>query len=134
MGARRKAREMVLQGLYTADLLNGWEQDPDELLIEEPGSAQSLPFARSLLEGVLQNRSDLDRRIEDCASHWKLQRMNIVDRNILRLGAFELLHRDDIPTRVSINEAVELAKVYGDRETAAFLNGVLDRIARTVRG
>lgn len=122
---------MALQGLYTADLLGLWDRDPEEFLPHESESPQSLPFARKLLEGVFRCRSDVDRAIEDSASHWSLSRMNVVDRNILRVAAFELLQCEDIPIRVSINEALELAKVYGEKETGAFLNGILDRIART---
>jgi len=133
MGNRRRAREMALQGLYTADLLGLWDRDPEELLPAKSESPESLPFARKLLGGVFQYRSDIDREIEASAIHWSLHRMNVVDRNILRVAAFELLYCEDIPVRVSINEALELAKVYGEKETAAFLNGILDKVARTRR-
>lgn len=125
---------MAVQGLYTADLLGEWERDPEDLLPRDPESAQSLVFARRLLEGVLEQRPEIDRRIESSSSHWSLDRMNVVDRNILRVATFELLFCDDIPAKVSINEALELAKTFADREAVSFLNGILDRIARGLSG
>lgn len=125
---------MAVQGLYTADLLGEWDRDPEDLLPRDPQSAQSLLFARRLLMGVLEQRSEIDRRIESSSSHWSLDRMNVVDRNILRVATFELLFCEDIPAKVSINEALELAKTFADREAVSFLNGILDRIARGLSG
>jgi len=134
MGVRRKARELAVQALYTADLLGEWERDLEQLLPWGIESAESLPFARRLLAGVLERRAEIDRRIESSSSHWSLDRMNVVDRNILRLATFELLCCDDIPAKVSINEALELAKTFADREAVSFLNGILDRVARSLPG
>ena len=85
-------------------------------------------FARELVEGVLQHLPQIDECIRSVAENWDLARMAVVDRNILRLGAFELLHRRDIPPKVAINEAVDLAKRYGSADSGTFVNGILDRI------
>ncbi len=125
---------MAVQALYTADLLGEWDRNPEDLLPRDPESAESLSFARRLLEGVLARRPEIDRRIESSSSHWSLDRMNVVDRNILRVATFELLCCEDIPAKVSINEALELAKTFADREAVSFLNGILDRVARGLSG
>lgn len=125
---------MALQALYTADLLGEWSRNPEDLLPRGPASAESLPFARRLLEGVLARRKEIDRRIESSSSHWSVDRMNVVDRNILRVATFELLCCEDIPAKVSINEALELARTFADREAVSFVNGILDRVARGLPG
>ena len=146
MIGRRRAREFALQALYAVDMngagggaaLSGlWAgrlEDP------EPGndevvSPDEMEFAQEIVRGVLEDREVLDQRIEAASLHWRLPRMPVVDRNILRIGAHELLHRSDIPASVSINEAIELAKRFGGAESRAFVNGILDRIAgETGRG
>src|SRR5262249_35071062 len=87
------------------------------------------PFALALYDGVLQERADLDRRLAQAAENWKVQRMAVVDRNILRLGEYELLHVPDTPAAVVIDEAIELARRYGSADSPAFVNGVLDRLS-----
>ena len=96
---------------------------------DEPVSPEELEFAQELVRGVLEEREELDARIDAASLNWRLARMPVVDRNILRLGAHELLSRADIPASVSINEAIELAKRFGGAESRAFVNGILDRIA-----
>jgi N utilization substance protein B len=86
-----------------------------------------MEFALSLLDGVREHRADLDRVLTAKAEHWTLERMAVVDRNILRLGAYEILHTDT-PKRVIINEAVELAKLFGAEQSPAFVNAILDRV------
>lgn len=125
---------MAVQALYTADLLGEWDRSFEDLLPRDPESAESLPFARRLLEGVLARKAEIDRRIESSSSHWSLDRMNVVDRNILRVATFELLCCEDIPAKVSINEALELAKTFADKEAVSFLNGILDRVAKGLPG
>ena len=94
------------------------------------GSPEDDPeFANLLVRGCAGVRDALDERIRAVSKHWRLERMSRVDRNIIRLGAFELLHMAEIPRRVTLNEAVELAKRFGNEESPAFVNGVLDRIA-----
>lgn len=145
MTGRRRAREFALQALYAVDVaaesggpaLSGlWASRLDD--VEAAGDAVSpeeSEFAKEIVRGVLEDREGLDRRIEAASLHWRLPRMPVVDRNILRIGAFELTHRADIPASVSINEAIELAKRFGGAESRAFVNGILDRIAsETGRG
>lgn len=85
-------------------------------------------FAETLVRGTAEKTAELDEVIQANAAHWSLARIAPVERNILRLAAFELLYRDDIPERVAINEAIELAKLYGSEESSAFVNGILDQI------
>ena len=137
---RRRAREFALQALYAADIggdsgggaLAGlWSAQLDELgePLAEPVAAEETEFASAIVAGVLAEKSGLDERIERVSEHWRMARMPVVDRNILRLGTWELLHREDIPASVAINEAIELAKRFGGGESRAFVNGLLDRIA-----
>ncbi len=138
---RRSAREYALQFLYRIDFLevgasknalknaicafwaDGKESD-DEVRI----------FAENIIEGTLQNLGPIDEELARVADKWDLGRMASVDRNILRMGAYELLCRPDIPDAVSMNEAIEIAKKYSTADSAAFINGILDRIAREARG
>jgi len=131
MSRRRRAREVVLQVLYEDDLnptRNLAASDAflcrrlrhDPLLVE---------FARGLLAGVRRNRGELDQLLSERAENWSLHRMAVTDRNVLRLGAYEMLFTDT-PDRVAINEAVELAKRYGARPSSQFVNGILDRLLR----
>ena len=131
MDVRRKAREMALQAMYTMDLIGRWQSDFSDLLFEKEQWTSSVDPACRILAGVLEHRKGIDQTIEEHAEHWSVSRMNLIDRNLLRMAAYELLFCDDVPMKVSINEAIELAKNYGTRESARFLNGILDRIART---
>ena len=129
MSTRHKARELALQILYSMDMLG---DDTDELFdgLGELVSPKQAPsnFCRRLVRGVIDHRSDLDRIIEAHSSNWKVYRMSGVDRNILRLAAFEMLYCEDIPAKVSINEAIEMGKKFGTDETGPFVNGVLDAV------
>jgi len=129
MTSRRMARELALQTLYTVDLIGRWDDEPAEPLRIDPDAEAAVSFSRRLIEGVFRNRTEIDERIQRFSRHWTLPRMNLIDRNLLRMAAFELIYCDDIPGKVSINEALELAKRYGTVETHRFLNGILDRIA-----
>lgn len=128
MTGRSRAREVVLQVLYQDDL----NPDADLAAIEEfmrhrlKNNAQLVEFGQSLLSGVRRNREELDTMLARCAANWSLERMAVTDRNVIRLGAYEILYTDT-PGPVVINEAVELAKRYGARQSAHFVNGVLDR-------
>ncbi len=137
MGSRRTARERALQALYQLEvspssvdtaLAQAWAASDDE----EPQDEAATRFAQELVNGVQANAAELDRLIEANSHNWRLERMSRIDRNILRLGTFELSKRDDIPKKVSINEAVEMAKKFGTEESFAFINGLLDRIATAV--
>ena len=144
MPGRRKGREIALQILYQAD----WERqiDPNEMdnfaikALKQyqtdlaPGRSADDPeineFILDLVSGVLQRRSKVDEIIKRFSKGWKIQRMAMVDRNILRLGLYELCFHPDIPPKVAINEAVELAKRFGDANSPAFVNGILDSVYR----
>jgi N utilization substance protein B len=94
--------------------------------------SEEVEFAQRLAFGVHQRRDAIDELIESCSTNWRLARMPVVDRNILRMAAFELMECQDIPATVSINEAVELAKRFGSADSRAFVNGIVDRMARTL--
>ncbi|WP_321491646.1 transcription antitermination factor NusB [uncultured Desulfobacter sp.] len=131
MGDRRKSRELALQALFSMDL-NRTDSLPqlDEFL-DQYGEDVSEPtrlFFQTLVDGVLNNRKKIDTLLDQCAKNWKISRMPAVDRNIMRIAAFEMLHLSDIPHSVSINEAVDIGKKFGTRDSGPFINGVLDRI------
>lgn len=131
MGSRRKSRELALQALFYFDYDKG---DPKELLplflenFQDMMDDGAVPFFETLVKGVKTNQSDIDRLINTCSRNWKVARMPAVDRNIMRIGVFEFLKCPDIPSSVTINEAVEIGKRFGTRESAPFINGVLDRV------
>jgi transcription antitermination protein NusB len=128
MTRRSRAREVALQVLYQDDLNPGHNPaQTDEFLEKRLPSAELKEFARSLVAGVRRNRSELDQVLSQTADHWSLGRMAATDRNVLRLGAYEILYAET-PDRVAINEAVELAKRFGTRQSAQFVNGILDRL------
>jgi N utilization substance protein B len=128
MTGRSRAREVVLQILYQDDL----NPDADPTAVEEflrkrlKNNEPLINFARSLLSGVRRNRQELDAMLARCAANWSLERMAVTDRNVIRLGAYEILYTDT-PGPVVIDEAVELAKRFGAKQSAQFVNGVLDR-------
>lgn len=134
---RTQAREAALKALYLLDLRpDAGQRELDEAMGEELRSDEARSFARALVEGTRRNLAEIDREVEAVAHNWKLKRMAVVDRNVLRLGTYELLHcRDDIPPAVAIDEAVSIAKKFSTRESGAFVNGILDRIRlRAERG
>jgi transcription antitermination protein NusB len=129
---RRKAREYALQILFQTDFTNKKvdRKNLDEFWSDKKDKGEVRKFADELVTGALYNLDEIDRRIEKVTENWILKRMAAVDRNILRVAAYEILYRKDIPSAVAINEALEIAKKYSTSEAAAFLNGVLDRLAR----
>ena len=148
MRKRTRSREFALQILYQIDMTHGtaaevledfWEDKSDVALT--PKEKESLEeykkdpdirrYAETLVGGVLGKLETVDKLIERFAENWEMKRMAYVDRNILRLSTFEMLYLDDIPLKVAINEAVELAKRYGESDSSKFVNGILDRIAKT---
>jgi N utilization substance protein B len=126
--SRRRAREIALQVLYEDDLNPDHDPRATERFIRRRlnNDAELVEFTRSLVNGVRRNRSELDQLLAQRAENWSLERMAVTDRNVLRLGAYEILFTDT-PGRVAINEAVELAKRFGARHSAQFVNGILDR-------
>jgi len=128
MARRTRAREVALQVLYQDDLNPRHNPADDELFVKgRLQGGELVEFAGSLIAGVRRNRGELDVVLSQTADHWSLERMAATDRNVLRLGAYEILYADT-PGRVAINEAVELAKRFGSRQSAQFVNGILDRL------
>ena len=127
---RRKGREIALQILYQKDIakLSTEEAIENYKKYLNINNAEALKFGEELVRGVSENLEFIDNVIKKYTPSWPIERMNITDRNILRLGVFEMFFRPDIPEVVSINEAVELAKLYGTDDSPAFINGVLDSI------
>ena len=132
MGVRREGREQVLQALYAVEMS---PDEPREALrlfwAGQRCSAAARQFAEDLLDGILANRANIDKAIASTSANWALARMAKIDLSILRLAAYELLFREDIPRNVTINEAIEIAKKFGSEESPAFVNGILDEIARS---
>ena len=130
MGARSTAREAALQMLYAIEATGS---SPDEVIRdfwrELPGDPEDRPYADEAVRGVAADLGAIDASIQAASTNWRLERMARVDRNLLRLGVWELTKRSDVPRAVVIDEAVEIAKRYGTEESRAFVNGVLDRVA-----
>lgn len=130
MGARSSGREAALQMLFAVEATSA---PPAQVLRdfwrEFPGDAEGRPYSESLVQGVVGERGALDERITKASEHWRLSRMTRVDRNVLRLGTWELLHEAETPRAVILDEAVELAKRFGTEDSGAFVNGVLGRVA-----
>ncbi len=126
---RRESREKVFQTLFMMDALG---VGPD-VAIPLFALASELPSDREYYEesvrGVWKHREEVDGLIRKCAEHWRLERMALVDRNILRLGVYEICHSADVPYVVAINEAVVLGKRFGSEESGAFINGILDKVS-----
>jgi transcription antitermination factor NusB len=134
MGSRRRARELAIKVLFHLEFTPGDPEEVFQLICENFGSSKSMrSFSRDLVLGVCANRRELDRLISRASEHWRLERMSRVDRTILRLGAFEILAMKDIPPKVSIDEAVELGKIYGTEDSGGFINGVLDNIYNNLK-
>ena len=131
MHKRTRAREYALQLLYQLDVTHaGCSPAVEEFWAQHRVPAAVETFATDLVQGTVGHQGEIDRLIAAHASNWDIGRMAVVDRNILRLGAYELLYLDDVPPKVCLNEAVELAKRFGDDESSKFVNGVLDAIHR----
>ncbi|MDQ3031824.1 MAG: transcription antitermination factor NusB [Myxococcota bacterium] len=130
MGSRRKGREAALQMLYQMEASSVRAEEAIHLFWASLGSTrEGEDFANRLVRGCEEELEAIDARIRDVSQHWRLERMTRVDRNILRLATYELLRMTDVPRRVTLNEAVELAKRFGSDGSPGFVNGVLDRIA-----
>ena len=133
MRRRTLAREHALKILYQFDitkrpleavLVNYWKADDTKNIKDE----EIIGYATALAKGVSGNLDAIDDKISEYATNWQLKRMAVIDRNIMRMGLFELKYSAEIPPKVAINEAVELAKKYGDLESSKFVNGILDKI------
>jgi N utilization substance protein B len=129
MGKRRGSRGLAVQVLFHMEINGGEVDEALGLVMQNFGASRRLEaFARELVAGVVENSGEIERLIVDASEHWRLERMPMVDRNILKVAVFEMGWRDDIPPKVSIDEAVEIGKIYGGDDSPSFINGVLDRI------
>jgi len=130
---RKKSREFALQVLYQLtitkqDGITALTQFQENFLSD--GKADD--FLKRLVQGVLEHCTELDRLIEQYSENWRLERIDLVDRNILRMALFELLYCEDIPPKVTLNEAIDLGKRFGSEDSGSFINGILDRIQHEV--
>jgi N utilization substance protein B len=145
VGYRRKSRELALQALFyleankhkSADANSETDKKEQEELLnnfclnfEDEITDDTKSFFLLLVKGVMDCETELDSLLDNCSKNWKLSRMSAVDKNIMRIGAFELLKCSDIPSSVTINEAVEIGKKFGAKDSASFINGVLDQIRK----
>lgn len=148
MRKRTKAREFALQILYQEDISHAelgevfedfWKEKKDLLLSpdeetpaeEHENDTDVQQYTERIVRGTIEKLDWIDKTIEKFTEHWEIKRMAYVDRNILRLATYELIFMDEIPVKVAINEAVELAKRYGESDSSKFVNGILDKIAKT---
>lgn len=130
MSLRRKGRELALQVLFQWDIhgeIAGWLEG---FWAQNKAHPDARAFADCLAYGVIEHAQDLDATIGKYAEHWTVARMAHIDRTVLRMAVYELLYLGDIPARVTLNEAIEIVKVFGDEQSGAFVNGILDRILR----
>ena len=142
MGKRRLSRKSALQFLYQIDSVSGETYSyPSGLhrtfesfssLHHKTADRETLNFAFLLCRGVIENVDDIDSRVNICSENWRVSRMSMIDRNILRLAVYEIVFLSDIPLAVTINEAVEVAKEFGSETSAAFINGILDNIGKSM--
>ena len=129
MKKRTRARELALQALYQLDLCGPeFLGALDEFIQSEERDRSTAEFADALVRGTATHLPDIDAMIQEVAENWDIARMAAIDRNVLRLATFELLHRPDVPPKVSINEAIELGKRYSTQHSGGFINGILDKV------
>jgi transcription antitermination factor NusB len=134
MGNRTKARELALQILFYMEFAKGNSVELFDIFCNNFNPAKSIrAFSKNLVCGVRENLDYLDQMIRKSSKNWRLERMSVVDRSILRLGAYEILFMNETPPKVSIDEAIELGKKYGAEESSAFINGILDNIFLSVK-
>ncbi len=132
---RRKAREIALQVLYSEAISpEGWEKPLAETIERRRSSPESAEYAREIIRHVSEHSDELDERIAARLENWELKRVALVDRTILRIALAELVFFPETPTKVIIDEAIEIAHLYSSKDAGRFVNGVLDRLAAEVRG
>lgn len=134
MGRRRKAREETLRILYRLEFDN---RPPEETLSHywenKRANQATREYSTWLAEGIISHRQKIDSVIQQASEHWRLSRMAVIDRNILRMAVFELLYEENIEPAVVINEAIEIAKIYSGNEAATFVNGILDAVRKKIK-
>ncbi len=131
---RRKARKLALEILYQKEITG---RSLEKIMEDRAYFEESEPlsdFSLRIIQGVLKHQKQINEMIEKYTDNWALERMPILDKNIIRMGIYEMLYEEDIPFSVSINEAVELAKIFGMKDSSRFVNGILGRIALELRG
>jgi len=134
MGERRRSRELAIQVLFHLEFNSGDPGEIFDLICENFKSRESTwPFSKKLVLGVLDSKTELDRLITQASRNWRLERMSCLDKCILRMAIFEILFMEDIPPKVSIDEAVEIGKKFGSEDSGSFINGVLDKVYNLCR-
>ena len=129
MGKRRKAREIVLQSLYEAEFSDlGWEEILESQTRRRASTPETVEYARSLFSKTLETEAELDEKIGTVLENWEMKRISLIDKNILRFALCEILYFPDVPPKVTINEAIEIAHKYSSQEAGKFVNGILDRL------
>ena len=135
MGKRRKAREIVLQALYEAEFS---DSPSEEILVDQTSrrasTGETIDYARALFSKTLENKDHLDGIIRTALENWEMERVSLVDKNILRLALCEILYFPDVPPKVIVNEAIEIAHKYSSADAGRFVNGILDRFLKQYRG
>ena len=131
MGKRRLSREFVIQFLYLTEMNEGEIQNQLQLFWENNPAAEDVQlFTEVILKDVFDNKEQIDVRLEKYSDNWTLSRMTVIDRNLLRMAASEILYSKTVPPKVAIDEAVEIAKRFGSEDSAHFINGILDRVLK----
>ncbi len=130
MTRRSRGREVALQVLYQIEQNSGFKAADVRRFIDRRllGDEKLVEFTLELIAGIKGHQAEIDATIREVAENWRLDRMAAIDRNILRLGAYEILHRPEVPAKVAINEALELAKRYSTAQSSRFVNGILDKV------
>lgn len=129
MGNRRRSRELAMQALYQMEMNQDHSKEAVELFCKHFGVTENVkPFFLRLVEGVKKVQHEIDPLIKSFSENWKISRMSRADRNIMRIAVYELLYCDDIPPKVSINEAIDIGKKFGTEDSGPFINGILDSI------
>jgi N utilization substance protein B len=130
MGQRRKSRECALQMLFQLDITHDQRYLKERYWDENPVSEPVKEYANELVSGTLEHLPEIDALLSKYAEHWTLARMGRIDRNVLRLAVYEFLYREDVPARVTLNEAIVIAKKFAEESSGAFINGILDKILK----
>jgi|TARA_B100001173_G_scaffold264559_1_gene239237 N utilization substance protein B len=134
MGVRRDGREAAVQFLFSKDINKDISLDDyDSFFSLCTAKEKARIFAKELLIGILENKDSIDEKIETYVDNFRLNRLSAIDRNVLRLAIFEMLHRNDIPPAVCINEAIEISKRFGTEDSGSFVNGVLDKVKSNLK-
>jgi N utilization substance protein B len=136
MATRRDGREWALQIIFGLDL--NTREDLDAVMndffdVHAESDPRTRTFVEGIVNGVVEHRLDIDARIEQYAEHWKIRRMGVVDRNVLRIALYELMFCEDVPAAVILNEAIDIAKYFSSMESGKFVNGILDRARKDIR-